>query len=75
MPPPHEEALKANLQAAIEDMAAAQGDEPMVFGVVDGDAVAAVVGDWTGIPIGRMVKDEIQSVLTIADQLKARVIG
>ena len=40
----------------------------MVFGVVDQDAVAAVVGDWTGIPIGRMVKDEIQSVLTIADE-------
>jgi type VI secretion system protein VasG len=47
----------------------------MVFGVVDNDAVASVVGDWTGIPIGRMVKDEIASVLTIADQLKTRVVG
>ncbi|RYD24990.1 MAG: AAA family ATPase, partial [Lysobacteraceae bacterium] len=48
---------------------------PMVFGVVDEDAIAAVVGDWTGIPVGRMVKDEIRAVLTIADKLKARVIG
>ncbi len=37
---------------------------PLVFGEVDAHAVAAVVGDWTGIPIGRMVKNEIASVLT-----------
>ena len=66
---------KATLDAAIAAMRDAQGDQPMVFGVVDQDAVAAVVGDWTGIPIGRMVKDEIQSVLRIADELKKRVIG
>ena len=70
-----EEALKAALQTAIDAMAVAHGDEPMVFGMVDQDAVAAVVGDWTGIPMGRMVKNEIESVLTIADQLKKRVIG
>ena len=67
--------LKAALDTALEAMRAAQGDAPMVFGVADADAVAAVVGDWTGIPVGRMVKDEIASVLTIADQLKDRVIG
>ena len=70
-----EEELKAGLQAAIAAMAEVQGDNPMVFGVCDQDAVAAVVGDWTGIPMGRMVKNEIESVLTISDQLKARVIG
>jgi type VI secretion system protein VasG len=70
-----EEALKAALEDAIAAMREAQGDNPMVFGVVDQDAVAAVVGDWTGIPMGRMVKNEIESVLTISDQLKARVIG
>jgi len=68
-------ALKARLDAALAEMAAVQADTPMVFGVVDEDAVACVVGDWTGIPIGRMVKDEIKSVLTIADKLKQRVIG
>jgi type VI secretion system protein VasG len=65
----------ADLELARAALAAAQGDEPMVFGEVDADAVAAVVGDWTGIPVGRMVKDEIASVLTIADQLKHRVVG
>jgi type VI secretion system protein VasG len=75
-PEPIDEApLVATLHAAIAAMREAQGDAPMVFGVVDADAIAAVVGDWTGIPIGRMVKDEIASVLTIADQLKKRVVG
>jgi type VI secretion system protein VasG len=66
---------KAALDAALLAVAQAHGDDPMVFGEVDADAVAAVVGDWTGIPVGRMVKDEIASVLTIADQLKKRVVG
>jgi type VI secretion system protein VasG len=70
-----EEDLKAALHNAIAAMNEAAGDNPMVFGVCDADAVAAVVGDWTGIPMGRMVKNEIESVLTIADQLKTRVIG
>ena len=76
-PPPHvdDPAHVASLKAALETMREAQGDQPMVFGVVDADAVASVVGDWTGIPIGRMVKDEIAQVLTIADQLKKRVVG
>ncbi|MEJ0065122.1 MAG: type VI secretion system ATPase TssH [Caulobacteraceae bacterium] len=75
--PPHvdDPADVVSLKAALEAMREAQGDEPMVFGVVDADAVASVVGDWTGIPIGRMVKDEIAQVLTIADQLKKRVVG
>ncbi|KPF91347.1 AAA family ATPase [Novosphingobium sp. AAP83] len=70
-----EDALQVALKTALAAMAEAHGDEPMVFGVVDSDAIAAVVGDWTGIPMGRMVKNEIESVLTIADQLKKRVIG
>ena len=70
-----EDQLKADLHAAIATMREVQGDNPMVFGVCDADTVAAVVGDWTGIPMGRMVKNEIESVLTIADQLTARVIG
>jgi type VI secretion system protein VasG len=75
--PPHvdDPAHVVSLKAALAAMREAQGDEPMVFGVVDADAVASVVGDWTGIPIGRMVKDEIAQVLTIADQLKKRVVG
>jgi type VI secretion system protein VasG len=68
-------AAKAALETALAGVEAAHAGDPMVFGEVDADAVAAVVGDWTGIPVGRMVKDEIASVLTIADQLKGRVVG
>ena len=65
----------ADLRAAMEAMAVAQGDAPMVFAQVDANAVASIVGDWTGIPIGNMVKDEIAGVLAIADNLKKRIIG
>ena len=65
----------AALDAALAAFRGVQGDTPMVFAQVDANAVAAVVGDWTGIPVGRMVKDEIASVLTISDQLKRRVVG
>ena len=63
------------LHAAMAALDAEQGDAPMVFAQVDANAVAAVVGDWTGVPVGRMVKDEITSILHIADNLKKRIIG
>jgi type VI secretion system protein VasG len=42
---------------------------------VDGQAVASVVQDWTGVPVGRMVKNEIETVLRLSDTLNQRVIG
>src|SRR5204862_467840 len=42
---------------------------------VDEQAVASVVEDWTGVPVGRMVKNEIEAVLNLADTLNGRVIG
>jgi type VI secretion system protein VasG len=68
-------ATRIDLDAALSRQLEIQGDDPMVFSEVDANAIASVVGDWTGIPVGRMVKDEIASVLSIADQLKKRVIG
>jgi type VI secretion system protein VasG len=70
-----EDAARAALSEALDALAAAQGDDPMVFGVVDSDAVSSVVADWTGIPVGRMVKDEIKATLDLAERMKARVIG
>lgn len=52
-----------------------QGEYSLIFPSVDASAVAAVVADWTGIPVGRMVKDEANSVLNLADTLEKRVIG
>ncbi|MFE8100767.1 type VI secretion system ATPase TssH [Brenneria goodwinii] len=52
-----------------------QGETPLLFAAVDANVVAAVVSDWTGIPLGRMVKNEIDAVLNLADTLSQRVIG
>jgi type VI secretion system protein VasG len=52
-----------------------QGENPLILPSVDAQAVAAVVGDWTGIPVGRMVKNEVQAVLNLATTLGRRVIG
>jgi type VI secretion system protein VasG len=57
------------------ELAQLQGDSPMILPTVDQQAVAAVVSDWTGIPTGRMVKDEIETVLGLAKHLGNRVIG
>ncbi|HLT01728.1 MAG TPA: AAA family ATPase, partial [Geminicoccaceae bacterium] len=65
----------AELQELQAKLAELQGDEPLILASVDAQAVASVVGDWTGIPVGRMVKDEIDAVLRIEDDLKRRVIG
>ncbi len=56
-------------------LAAHQGETPLILPSVDEQAVAAVVGDWTGIPVGRMVKNEVQAVLRLAETLGHRVIG
>jgi type VI secretion system protein VasG len=56
-------------------LAAHQGESPLILPSVDEQAVAAVVGDWTGIPVGRMVKNEVQAVLRLAETLGHRVIG
>jgi type VI secretion system protein VasG len=63
------------LKALQAELSTAQGESPLVLPSVDEQAVASVVADWTGIPIGRMVKDEIATVLTLASSLGKRVIG
>jgi type VI secretion system protein VasG len=59
-------------QAALAEL---QGDQPLILPSVDQQAVANVVAAWTGIPVGRMVKDEVHAVLRLADTLGARVLG
>jgi type VI secretion system protein VasG len=68
-------AIRQRLEELQEELSALQGDHPLVHHSVDDQAVAAVVEDWTGIPVGRMVKDEIEAVLSMTDQLRQRVIG
>ncbi|MDN7740848.1 MULTISPECIES: type VI secretion system ATPase TssH [Burkholderia] len=70
-----EDAVRAELAERIAALAALQGVEPMVPLQVDGHVVAEIVAAWTGIPLGRMVKDEIETVMNLNALLGARVIG
>jgi type VI secretion system protein VasG len=56
-------------------LTALQGETPLILPSVDEQAVASVVQDWTGVPVGRMVKNEIETVLNLAETLNQRVIG
>ena len=63
------------LDALRKELSALQGDDPLLHPVVDAGVVAAVVAEWTGIPVGRMVRDEVKSVLELTQTLEKRVIG
>ena len=65
----------AQLKVVQDKLAALQGETPLILPTVDYQAVAAVVGDWTGIPVGRMARNEIETILKVADALAQRVIG
>ena len=65
----------ATLNAVRAELKALQGFEPMVIPVVDASAIAQIIAGWTGIPVGRMVADEIQTVLKLKETLEQRVIG
>jgi type VI secretion system protein VasG len=73
--PEERENLLGKLRELEKELSAIQGENPLILASVDEQAVASVVADWTGIPVGRMVKNEIQAVLTLADSLEKRVIG
>jgi type VI secretion system protein VasG len=63
------------LQKTRDELNELQGDSPMVLPEVDEQAVSSVISEWTGIPLGRMVKNEISSVLSLGDHMQERVIG
>jgi type VI secretion system protein VasG len=69
------DADKADLAAMTDELAALQGENPLVYPVVHGGAVAVVVSGLTGIPMGKMVRDEVKTVLKLADKLSERVVG
>jgi type VI secretion system protein VasG len=73
--PEKKDALLADLQKLQTKLTELQGEVPMIFPSVDAQAISSVVADWTGIPVGRMVKNEIESVLKLADTLESRIIG
>jgi type VI secretion system protein VasG len=69
------ERLLAELRGLQGELSAMQGEDPLILPSVDAQAVSAVVADWTGIPVGKMVRNEINEALRLADVLEKRVIG
>jgi len=65
----------AQLQVLIGELRALQGEAPMVPLQVDGHVVADIVSAWTGVPLGRMIKDEVATVRNLSPLLAERVIG
>jgi type VI secretion system protein VasG len=65
----------AALHTLLEELRTVQGEAPLVPVQVDGNVVAEIVAGWTGIPLGRMVKDEIKTVLNLQDMLDERILG
>lgn len=77
-PPDTSSEVGRRLEALAElerELKSVQGEQPLVFPLVDEQAVAAVVADWTGIPVGRMVRNEIEMVLRLSQLLAQRVVG
>lgn len=67
--------LLSQLTSLTDQLYDLQGESPLISPSVDEQAIASVVADWTGIPVGRMVKNEIETVLKLADILSQRIIG
>jgi type VI secretion system protein VasG len=67
--------LLTELGGLQQQLTVLQGESPLILPSVDEQAVASVVQDWTGVPVGRMVKNEIETVLKLAETLNQRVIG
>ena len=59
----------------IEQLQQLQGDDPLVLAMVDQQAIATIISNWTGIPAGSMVRDEVSKLLNLEGALHQRVIG
>jgi type VI secretion system protein VasG len=68
-------ALREQLVDLQQRLTALQGETPLILPTVDYQAVASVVADWTGIPVGRMARNELETVLNLDQHLKKRIIG
>lgn len=69
------QALKDEQTRLLAELREVQNSSALVFSVVDRELIAQVVADWTGIPVGKMIGDEVQRVLELSSVLNQRVIG
>jgi type VI secretion system protein VasG len=69
------EEARTQLTEKVDTLEARDPERRMIYAHVDAQVVASVVSDWTGIPVGRMVKDDIENVLRLSEILNRRVVG
>jgi type VI secretion system protein VasG len=67
--------VRDQLRQKFEILQGRNPEKRMMYAYVDEHVVASVVSDWTGIPVGRMVKDDIENVLRLPEILNRRVVG
>ncbi len=78
LPPPTEEEraeLRKQQQQLTDELEKLQGETPLLQVCVDAQTVSEVVAGWTGIPVGRMVSDEISTILTLQERMEKSVVG
>ncbi len=69
------DAIKVELDAAAAELARLQGDNALVRTEVDPDMVCKVVSDWTGIPLGRVMRDQARNIINLENDLRQRIKG
>jgi len=67
--------MRAELAGMQSELTALQGEDPFIGVTLDAQQVSEIISSWTGIPVGKMLKDEIESMLNLSNQLCQRVIG
>lgn len=69
------EEVRTKIADLVRDLTAAQGEYPLIRTEVDADLVAKVVSDWTGVPLGKVLRDEAGNIAHLEDNLKTRIKG
>jgi type VI secretion system protein VasG len=72
---PDPRSLREELTRLNCELAALQGESPLIGVCVDAQLVGEVISGWTGIPVGKMLKDEVATVLALESHLGRRVVG
>ena len=67
--------IRRQIDATRAELAKVQGYDPLVHYEVTADAIAQVIADWTGVPLGSMVRDEAKNALGFAETMKTRIKG
>jgi type VI secretion system protein VasG len=67
--------LRSQMDAMSQELKTIQDDSPLVKIEVDPDVVAKVVSDWTGIPLGKVMREQAQNIINLEENLKKRIKG